>query len=700
MTNNYKQIPAELKQIPQWLGAGQGKQPKNPHTGKVGKSNDPETWGTYAEAIRGFRENPNWLGIGIVLNNTGIVCVDLDHCYNPDTGELTEEAAAIVKKIDSYTEISTSGTGLHIFCYGDVPDDGRKKGHFEIYKGGKYIITTGNVYGGHEKVEHREKEILALFQEHFPEPKPTENDTCKDGESVLTDEELIKKAENAKNGQLFRDLGNGNWMQYYPTQSEADLAYCNLLAFWTNCNIEQMDRLFRKTKLYRTKWDKRHGAQTYAEKTIQKAVAGCKEVYEPNRASVEVSEENESLIQYKGKRLTLNMLKSALEILGITVKYNQLLKETDITGLPEWLSQENATNTLPVYLMDCFRECDVKFASRQVIEDYLFCIADQNRYNPLEEYFYHGKWDGNDRLQELHRILSVTEPKYHRYIRKWLIQCVALALNDSETPVGSEGVLVLQGSQGLAKTSFFRILTPFPRWFVEGAVIDLKNKDSIINALSGWITELGELDATLQREQSSLKAFITNTEDRVRPPYGRTATRAPRRTSFCGTVNQDDYLRDTTGSRRFWTIPITNIDTATLFSLSRDWVNQLWYQVYDIYQQDHNGFRLTKAEMKALQDDNLEFSLSLQYETEIREMLDYDLSPDQWEWWKASEVAQRLPGNAEVRKVGKALKKIVGSGKLEVYCNAPFPTRTTRTLHGTVEYFIPLKHSSALGVLK
>ena len=174
-------------------------------------------------------------------------------------------------------------------------------------------------------------------------------------------------------------------------------------------------------------------------------------------------------------------------------------------------------------------------------------------------------------------------------------------------------------------------MTPFPRWFVEGAVIDLKNKDSIINALSGWITELGELDATLQREQSSLKAFITNTEDRVRPPYGRTATRAPRRTSFCGTVNQDDYLRDTTGSRRFWTIPVTNIDTATLFSLSRDWVNQLWYQVYDIYQQDHNGFRLTKAEMKTLQDDNLEFSISLQYETEIREMLDYDLSPDQWE---------------------------------------------------------------------
>lgn len=433
-------------------------------------------------------------------------------------------------------------------------------------------------------------------------------------------------------------------------------------------------------------------------KSVETMVAGLPE-YQKNSSVTsvtchtgEVSEENESLIQYKGKRLTLNLMKSALEILGITVKYNQLLKETDITGLPEWLSQENATNTLPVYLMDCFRECNVKFASRQVIEDYLFCIADQNRYNPLEEYFYHGKWDGKDRLQEVHRILSVTEPKYHRYIRKWLIQCVALALNDSETPVGSEGVLVLQGSQGLAKTSFFRILTPFPRWFVEGAVIDLKNKDSIINALSGWITELGELDATLQREQSSLKAFITNTEDRVRPPYGRTATRAPRRTSFCGTVNQDDYLRDTTGSRRFWTIPVTNIDTATLFSLSRDWVNQLWYQVYDIYQQDHNGFRLTKAEMKALQDDNLEFSLSLQYETEIREMLDYDLSPDQWEWWKASDVAQRLPGNAEVRKVGKALKKIVGSGKLEVYCNAPFPLKYTRIKDGIMLYNIPLKH--------
>ena len=73
------------------------------------------------------------------------------------------------------------------------------------------------------------------------------------------------------------------------------------------------------------------------------------------------------------------------------------------------------------------------------------------------------------------------------------------------------------------------------------------------------LCELGELDSTLKREQSSLKAFITQPLDTIRMPYAEKATKTPRRTSFCGTVNPQDYLRDETGSRRFWTIPVTKL---------------------------------------------------------------------------------------------------------------------------------------------
>lgn len=386
-------------------------------------------------------------------------------------------------------------------------------------------------------------------------------------------------------------------------------------------------------------------------------------------------------------RLTLEATRQALDDLGISVRYNQLLKITEVTGLPEVYSKENAANVLPAYLMDYLRSCKYKGVSRQAIDDYLVCISDWNRYNPVKEYLLKDVWDKISRFPEVYRILGVSNPKYKTYIRKWFIQCVALALNDEQKPVGADGVLVLQGEQGLAKTSFFRIMSPFPQWFVEGAVLDVNSKDSIMTALSGWITELGELDSTLKKEQSSIKAFVTRAQDKIRYPYARTDAISPRRTSFCGTVNPADYLKDDTGNRRYWTIHVTNIDKKALFSLDRNFVAQLWRETYQMYLADKEGFRLTDEEMRELQVDNREFEQSLQYEMEISALLDYSMPVSQWEWWSAAEFAAII--NADARKVGKALAKIVRD-------NPPGAnTKEQRFLHGTPQYLLPKRHLTA-----
>lgn len=382
---------------------------------------------------------------------------------------------------------------------------------------------------------------------------------------------------------------------------------------------------------------------------IARLARGTKE-WKPDATNIE---------SFRDCPISMAAVQAALATLGIKVRYNVLLKENEITGMPKEYSEENAENTLPVYLMDYMKSFGIKGVRRESIVDYLGCIADMERFNPAEEYFKSDKWDGKDRFPEIYRILNVTNAKHQNYIKKWLIQCVALALNEEETPIGAEGVLVFQGKQGLAKTSFFRILTPFQRWFVEGAVIDMSNKDSILKAISGWITELGELDSTLKREQSALKAFITATEDRVRHPYARKPARTPRRTSFCGTVNEKDYLRDETGSRRFWTIPIETIDKQALFSISSEWVLQLWLQVYQLYLTDKNGFRLTDEEMQQLQIDNKDFDIPLPFEEEVRSMLNYDLPIEKWEWWRAVDLARQTPGNPTARQVGRVLSKVV-----------------------------------------
>ena len=383
---------------------------------------------------------------------------------------------------------------------------------------------------------------------------------------------------------------------------------------------------------------------------------------------------------------------------GISIRHNTVFNEPEILGLPPDYSKGNAPNTLPVYITDRLKSANYSDVKSERVNGILATIADKNRFNPIKDMLNSDTWDGTHRISDLYEILGITDDKYKLYIRKWLIQCVALGLNNEDNPVSAEGVLVLQGPQGIAKTAFFRILMlPNPKFFVEGAVIDVFNKDSLINATSGWVCELGELDSTMKKEQSALKAFITQPYDKIRAPYARNATRRPRRTSFCGTVNPEEYLRDDTGSRRFWTVPVTQINKTWLFSLTEEWIKQLWFEVYELYQQDHKGFRLTDAQMAVLQADNTQYEIPLPYEIELRELVDFSLDNKYWRFWKSSQILQLIPGNANASQVGKVLKKIVqseiSSGRWATF-TGPIPDMRIR--NGCTEYSLPIKHMQVI----
>lgn len=387
-------------------------------------------------------------------------------------------------------------------------------------------------------------------------------------------------------------------------------------------------------------------------------------------------------------RVSIETVSLALQELGITLRYNQLLKEPEIQGLPPQYSKQNAAVVLPVYLMDYLRECGFEGVNPKTIDGCLACIADINRYNPIREYLLSGRWDGVSRFPEVYRILGISDEQHQSYIKKWFHQAVALGLNDDENPVGADGVLVLQGSQGCGKTSFFRTIAPFPRWFVEGAVIDIRVKDTLLTSLSGWITELGELDSTLKKEQAALKAFVTRGEDRLRPPYAVKDVRAARRTVFCATVNPKDFLKDETGSRRFWVVPIEHIDKEKLFSLPPEFVDQLWYESYEMYLDNPAGFRLNDVEIQNLQKRNREFEAQLPYESEICGMLNPSLPVAQWGWWRTADITKLLSAPADRSiQVGRALSKVsrqCADGRFKY----------DRTVHGNVEYLIPLDDGS------
>jgi len=121
--NRYENIPEELKQLPQWV-CHRNKIPFNPITGAPAKAGHQDTWASFDDAVNA---PDNYDGIGFEFNNNGIVGIDLDKVIAED-GNLSAEAAEIVAMLDSYTEYSPSGKGLHVFVKGDISVDGRKKG--------------------------------------------------------------------------------------------------------------------------------------------------------------------------------------------------------------------------------------------------------------------------------------------------------------------------------------------------------------------------------------------------------------------------------------------------------------------------------------------------------------------------------------------------------------------------------------------
>jgi hypothetical protein len=282
-------IPHQLKALPQWVlwrietrnGDGPTKVPYTAFNGRKAKPNDPKTWAKFSAIKTAYKQDKKgYTGIGFVLTNKdSFVGWDLDDCRDPKTGEIQPGAQEIIDRLNSYTEISPSRTGIRIFVKGNLPPGPRRNGIAEVYDDGRYLTLTGHrVKDTPSKIEERQDELLQLY---FEKIDNNINSFYSLGSSYFNIDGLIKKALKSKNGNEIRDLLDGNF-QNYPSQSEADLDLCIHLAFWLDCKPEAMDTAFRDSKLFRKKWEKRHSqdGRTYGQLTIEKAIMGTTFTYQ------------------------------------------------------------------------------------------------------------------------------------------------------------------------------------------------------------------------------------------------------------------------------------------------------------------------------------------------------------------------------------------------------------------------------------
>ena len=200
------------------------------------------------------------------------------------------------------------------------------------------------------------------------------------------------------------------------------------------------------------------------------------------------------------------------------------------------------------------------------LPSFIEVIGDMQQCNPVADWILSKAWDGVERLMPLYATLiqrtDFPEELKNILIYRWLLSTVAAAFKPSGFK--ARGVLTLQGPQSIGKTSWISALIT-DLILREGVLkldhhLDAGNKDSLITALAHWIVEIGELDSSFKKDIARLKGFLTSDRDKVRRPYGRTDSEYPRRTVFCATVNDDNFLVDSTGNSRWWTIPVTAIN--------------------------------------------------------------------------------------------------------------------------------------------
>jgi primase-polymerase (primpol)-like protein len=317
-------IPTELRTRPCWLiwklERDKGRQTKVPYQTRTpaikASSTAQKTWSGFWDTVAVYlddlsavtdRGSPDLIaGIGSAFNGDGICGIDLDGCIQPD-GNIDPDFISILKGFrDTYTEVSWSGTGLHIIIRCDDPPDdfttkwtGKFKEKMEValFSNGRYFTFNGKVYDETATgiKTYTGGEVLEILKSWIPVKKQPQRENVFVQVPQLGDRDIIDLASNARNGSNFLNLYHGNWSRY-PSMSEADMGLASIIGFYTQ-DVPQISRIMHGSGLMRDKWTKR---PDYLQETIRKALEGQSNTYNPKEIKCKMAEEGRRILAQWG----------------------------------------------------------------------------------------------------------------------------------------------------------------------------------------------------------------------------------------------------------------------------------------------------------------------------------------------------------------------------------------------------------------
>lgn len=616
-----------IKKIPRWVAwqyevknGRLAKMPKNPGNGGNASVSDPFTWSGYEQA-RAAQIKHGFAGVGFVLTEDDNLCGgDLDHCLDW-CGDLPME---------TYWEYSPSGEGIRFLFRGDPETLKCDPAGVEIYKRGRFLTITGNhVEGSPLEINEAPATLAALTARvaaykavDVPAQSLAERATAAIQTPAGTDFKIDTGREKSGFWRAVNDAAMADLDRWapalFPNAKKHATGAWRITSADLGRDLEEDLSIHpdgitdhgEERSLTPISVVQEHGGMSPKDaahwlcdrlgidpatlgwqqpKTAMQAIAGSDDIdlICNKRGHPAWCAENACLI-----------LEANPDWAGV-LAYNE---ETALTLLlrpipgsktpkagfrPHPITEADLTATLRWFNRNGFPD-----ATRNIVADAVFATAAQSVIAPVRHYLEALSWDGVERISTWLSAYGGADdlPITRRMGRAWMISAVARALQPG---CKADCALILEGGQGVGKSSAARVLAS-EDWFSD-SLRDLDSKDASAALRGRWIIELPELSAMRRSEVEAVKAFLSRTEERYRPPYGRTEVIEPRRCVFIGTTNRTDYLNDDTGNRRFWPVTIKRFDLA---ALGRD-RDQLWAEAVAAYRAGEQWWLDREAETAA-----------------------------------------------------------------------------------------------------
>lgn len=704
----YENIPNELKVKKQWV-LTKNKIPCDINRYRI-NAYDKKNWKTFEE-LNLIDFEP-----AFVFDND-YVGMDLDQCF--ENGELMEWAKPLFNNIkECYVETTRSGNGLHvIFKCSDYFKN--KKGvnikinkidrlknnpdkcGVEIYSNKRAFIFTGNVYKNYKSISQNSDSLIDLYKmlrQLLPNNNKKESNSSvfMEIKNKLTIFDIISSyniiVKNMKCKCPFHNENN-NSLTIYPFTNSYYCFGCqsggDLIDFVAK--IEDITQ-FEAAKLLNSKYNLginfnnlRDPDADYDQLNVKwnpfyvlvewadqfdntKNKARLSEYYEIFK---EIEPEQRPKIDKFKVFPVEQSVKALLDHYGIEVKYNLIKFDYDI------FIKNIFVGPLERYIADIKNHAinhNLDITKEHLIDN-LCLIGYKNQYNPWDEYLkkahkYYLKAPDNKIFSKFMETISSSTENKELYIAKFLLQMVYVGCSSYESDIASDYMLVLKGAQYQGKTTWLKNLLPQclqQDYFLKGIQLILDNKDSKIEVVSNILVELGEIETTFQKsDQEALKNFITNDRDKFRIPYSKTALTQKRHVCLCATTNDNDYLRDLTGTRRYLTLECESFN----WDIKID-IDMLWGFFYEQYLKG-KSYKFTHDQIKEINKSNERYIFKNEKILMIEEVFDVDPGED-GNWYKAGQIIELLPGGIFTKyNIGKELKKLgvkfkMGHGKQLYY---------------------------------